>query len=246
MTQNMNLPVSRPKETEFPRIEDWGLIPYGEALERQKSYVKDIFCGQRRETLVFCHHPSVVTLGRGTREGDVFSWTGEKFEVNRGGRATYHGPGQLVMYPIIDLGGQSPSFIKKKIKNKDLHDYMRFLEQSLILTLRDYGVQAQGHSPQKQVEGKEPALATGVWVGHQKLASIGIGVKKWITHHGMAVNLFKDREAFQGIKPCGFDSDTMICLEEMTSQRVKRRVLQKELTSHFIFLVYTDRKSHQE
>ncbi len=213
------------------------MIPYNEALKKQKLYVEEVLCGQRGETLVFCHHPPVVTLGRGTKKGDVFSWEGEKFEVNRGGRATYHGPGQLIMYPIIDLSGESSSFMKKKIKNKDLHGYMRCLEKSLISTLHDYGVKAQGYAIQKQREDKGQT-ATGVWIDSKKLASIGIAAKKWITHHGMAINLFRDKEAFQGIKPCGFHTNKMIFLEELTKQRIKRRVFQKELISNFIFLVY--------
>ena len=229
------------KKVKFPKIEDWGLIPYKKALEKQKLYMEEVFHGHRQETLIFCHHPPVVTLGRGTKKEDVFSWQGEKFKINRGGRATYHGPGQLIMYPIIDLNGQSPSFINKKIRKRDLHEYMRFLEKSLILTLRNYGVKAQGYSLQEQQnENYKQFRATGVWVNSKKLASIGIGAKKWITHHGIAINLFKDKEAFQGIKPCGFDSDKMIFLEELTKQRIKRKVLQKELTSNFIFLVYAD------
>lgn len=222
----------------FPVVEDWGLISYTEAFEKQKQYVEEIIRGDRQETIVFCQHPPVVTLGRGTRDGDVFSWQGETVDVNRGGRATYHGPSQIVMYPIIDLGGETPNYIKKQVKSRDLHDYMRLLEEAAISTIRDYEVEAQGHSLQKQVGEDEEAEATGVWVNNQKLASIGIAVKKWVTYHGIAINLFRDEEAFQGINPCGFTTNTMACLQELTAKRVKRENFQKELTSNFIFSIY--------
>lgn len=230
--------LSKRKEIKLPKIEDWGLIHYNEAFEKQQLYVEEIIAGERDETIVFCHHPAVVTLGRGTKEGDVFSWQGETVEVNRGGRATYHGPNQVVMYPLVDLAGTTPSYINKKIKPKDLHDYMRVLEESAIMTIRDYEVEAQGHVMQKQVGEDEEAEATGVWVKNQKIASIGIAVKKWVTSHGIAINLLKDEEAFQGINPCGFTTKTMVSLKELTNKRLIRETFQKELASNFMFSMY--------
>ncbi len=224
-------------QTKFPEVEDWGLISYTEAFEKQKQYVDEVIRGDRGETLVFCHHPAVVTLGRGTREGDVFSWQGETVEVNRGGRATYHGPNQVVMYPIVDLGGNTPNYIVKK--EKSLHGFMRILEDAAIQTLREYEVDAQGHTLQQQVGEEVATEATGVWVGNHKLASIGIAVRKWVTYHGIAINLFKDESAFQGINPCGFTTQTMACLQDLTPKRVKREPFQKELASNFIFSLYS-------
>lgn len=229
---------SKKREVKLPDVEDWGLISYDEAFAKQKLYVEEVLNGTRRETIVFCHHPPVVTLGRGTREGDVFAWRGDTVEVNRGGRATFHGPNQVVMYPIIDLGGVSPSYIPKKVADKDLHDYMRRLEESAILTIRDYEVEAEGHTKQQGVGDTEESEATGVWVGDRKLASIGIAVKKWITHHGIAINILKDETAFQGINPCGFRTNQMVSLQELTPKRIKRDAFQKELASNFIFAVY--------
>ncbi len=223
--------------TKFPDVEDWGLISYQEAFEKQKQYVEEVIAGERGETIVFCHHPPVVTLGRGTREGDVFSWKGETVEVNRGGRATYHGPNQVVMYPIVDLGGNTPNYIPKK--EKSLHGYMRILEEAAIQTIREYEVEAHGHSVQQQVGEDKACEATGVWVGNQKLASIGIAVRRWVTHHGIAINLFKDDQAFQGINPCGFTTKTMTCLQELSAKRVKREAFQKELASNLIFSLYS-------
>jgi len=223
---------------DLPPIEDWGLISYIEAFEKQKTYVDEIISGHRPETLIFCHHPPVVTLGRGTQAGDLFAWTGETVDVNRGGRATYHGPSQVVMYPMIDLGAETPSYVKKKVKNKDLHDYMRLLEESAIATLRDYDIDAQGHTLQKPIGESKESEATGVWVNNRKIASIGIAVKKWVIYHGIAINLFKDEQAFQGINPCGFKSETMTCLQNQTTKRVKRESFQKELASNFFFSIY--------
>ncbi len=224
-------------QTKFPEVEDWGLIPYQEAFEKQKQYVDQLIQGERSETLVFCHHPPVVTLGRGTRDGDVFAWQGETVEVNRGGRATYHGPNQVVMYPIVDLAGNTPNYIPKK--EKSLHGFMRILEEAAIQTIREYEVEAEGHTIQQQVGEDEASEATGVWVGNQKLASIGIAVRKWVTHHGIAINLFKDVEAFQGINPCGFTTKTMTCVQELSAKRIKREAFQKELASNFIFSLYS-------
>lgn len=224
-------------QTKFPEVEDWGLISYTEAFEKQKVYVEELLNGERGETIVFCHHPPVVTLGRGTKDGDVFSWKGETVEVNRGGRATYHGPNQVVMYPIVDLGGNTPNYIPKK--EKSLHGYMRILEEATIQTIKEYEVAAEGHTLQQQVGEDEAAEATGVWVGNQKLASIGIAVKKWVTYHGIAINILKDDEAFQGINPCGFTTKTMTSLQELSPKRVKRDPFQKELASNFIFGLYS-------
>jgi lipoyl(octanoyl) transferase len=218
-------------------VENWGLIGYQEAFAKQQQYVDEILTGERGETLVFCHHPPVVTLGRGTREDDVFAWTGETVQVNRGGRATYHGPNQVVFYPLIDLGGNTGAFIAKAVRS--LHAYMRLLEDTVILTLKNYGVEAQGHSLQIPVGELEPSEATGVWIGSQKIASIGIASKKWVTSHGVAVNLFKDEQAFQGIHPCGFQSQTMTSLQDHFSKRIKREAFEKEMLSHFLYLMYS-------
>ena len=176
--------------------EDWGLISYTEALRRQEDLVTRVFEKRSPETIVFCSHPPVVTLGRGTKPGDVSSWDGEIVEVSRGGRATYHGPNQLVIYPIINLSRF----------NRDLHLYLRKFEEVLSTVLQNLGVEASGRGP----EGD----ATGVWVGDRKIASIGIAVRKWISYHGAALNLYKDEKAFRGINPCGFSTNTMISLDQ--------------------------------
>jgi lipoyl(octanoyl) transferase len=211
-------------------IEDWGLIPYREALAKQEKYVQEVINGERPETLVFCTHPPTVTLGRGTQPGDVFGWEGETVEVNRGGRATYHGPSQLIMYPIISIDSGNANYSKKKIKARDLHAYLRVLEQSVVVLLKEFALVSEGRSYQTQVGKEAPEEATGVWVADKKLASIGVAVRKWVTSHGVALNLTADEVAFQGMHPCGFESSQMTNLERLTGT-VHSRALVKTLWS---------------
>jgi lipoyl(octanoyl) transferase len=216
-------------------IQDWGLIDYPEALKRQMDHVALVHQELARETLVFCSHPPVVTLGRGTRPGDVDGWQGATVEVNRGGRATYHGPNQIVVYPIVDLNHRS----------RDLHRYLRGLEGAVVAALAEFGIQATGRSLQVQdgggdsgsgsgeeAAGSEPVEATGVWIGSRKIASIGIGVRKWVTFHGLALNVDHDPKAFQGLKPCGFTPETMITMEEVIGARPDRGRVRQALQKH--------------
>lgn len=178
---------------------DWGLIGFEEALNKQLELVHLISEGDEEEQVIYCSHPPVVTLGRGTKEGDLMGWQGDIVEVQRGGRATYHGPSQLVAYPILDLSK----------RNRDLHKFIRNIEHAVIDTLKGYEVEA-GVS-----EGN-----TGVWIGDKKIASIGIAVKKWVSYHGVAINLDFDPKAFRGLKPCGFTTETMVSLEELTGKKI--------------------------
>ena len=188
-------------------LENWGLVPYKLAFERQVQYVQDIQKGLRPQTLIFCSHPSIVTLGRGTKDGDLFAWAGETLEVNRGGRATYHGPSQVVMYPLINLDQN----FNGSLKHRDIHGWIRLLENTVVETLQEYGIASQGNVEQVPL-GEESQDATGVWVGSQKIASVGIAVQKWITSHGVAINIYDDPKAFVGIHPCGFQSHRMVSL----------------------------------
>lgn len=201
-------------------VSDWGLIGYSEALAKQVELVDAVGSGRTNETLVFCTHPPVVTLGRGTKPGDLFGWQGETVEVNRGGRATYHGPSQLVVYPILNLDR----------RGRDLHRYMRLLEDAIVAALAEFGITASGRA--SQVDDQGAAVdATGVWIGTRKLASIGIGVRKWISFHGLALNVADDPQAFVGMKPCGFSTGTMISMEEVLGAPVDRARVQSALQS---------------
>jgi lipoate-protein ligase B len=199
-------------------IQDWGLIDYSAALQRQMDLAGLVHQELARETLVFCSHPPVVTLGRGTLEGDVCGWTGETLKINRGGRATYHGPSQIVVYPILDLN----------LRGRDVHRFMRLLEEAVVQTLADFGVAASGKVIDSQSEASAPS-ATGVWCGSRKIASIGIGVRNWVSLHGLALNVEYDPKAFQGLKPCGFAAETMISLEEILAHRPDREAVNATL-----------------
>lgn len=191
-------------------FEDWGLIDYEQALKKQLEYVEKVGTDENHPGfLIFCTHPPVVTLGRQSTPEDVFAWKGPIIEISRGGKATYHGPSQVVVYPILNLKnprqGRGP---------QEIRGYLRALEQAIVNTLKTYGVESIGRTPQK-IPGQTSATdETGVWVGDRKIASLGIAVKKWVTYHGAAINLTYDPEAFVGMNPCGFRASTMLSLEQ--------------------------------
>jgi lipoyl(octanoyl) transferase len=200
-------------------VEQWGEVSYREALGRQEEYVDQVSRELRREALVFCSHPPVVTLGRGTKPGDVFGWTGETFEVSRGGRATYHGPSQTVVYPILDLNS----------RGRDLHKYMRLMEESILEVLSSFDIEAVANAMQTEDGSIETAPATGVWINSKKIASIGIAVRRWISFHGLALNIDYDPHAFEGMKPCGFAPGSVISMEEVLGRKLSRGAVESRL-----------------
>lgn len=208
---------------------DWGLIDYEEALAKQLELVEKVASQNLRGILVFCTHPAVVTLGRATQPGDVFAWPGPIKEISRGGRATYHGPSQLVVYPILNLNHSTT-----QLPAKDIGAYLRSFEQGIVSTLAEFGVEAQGRSLQKKSEEQPPEDETGVWVGRKKVASLGIAVKKWVSYHGAAINLSEDPEAFVGMNPCGFSPNVMTSLEALTKTPVDFRRFQSSLERNLI------------
>lgn len=167
-----------------------GRVPYAEGLDLQAALVAQRRSGEIGDTLLLLEHPHVLTLGTGSHAEHVLVGAEERaalgielYESGRGGDVTYHGPGQLVGYPILDL----------KPDRCDLHRYLRDLEASLILALGDLGLTAERR------EG-----LTGVWVGERKLAAIGVRVSSgWITSHGFALNVSTDLSFFDAIVPCG-------------------------------------------
>lgn len=193
---------------------DWSIIEYRQATERQLELVAQVADGGI-DTIVFCTHPPVVTLGRGVKEGDVTGWSGELIESSRGGRATYHGPNQVVVYPIINLNSAG----RKHLPPRDLHAYFKGLGQAAVEALKHFAIDAEVrlNSPTPET----PSF-TGVWVGERKVASIGVAVKKWVTYHGIAINLERDPQAFQGIRPCGFNRETMVSVEELIGRSPDR------------------------
>lgn len=194
---------------------NWGEIPYQNCEEKQLHILSEIAHNQKNDTIIFCTHPAVVTLGRATKDNDLTGWRGETYHVQRGGRATYHGPDQLVVYFLMNL--EKPSFSKK---TKDVVGLLRFIESSTISLLNSYSLDARG----KTIEGNGLDLNdTGVWVGPRKIASVGIAVRKWISFHGIALNLDQSAEAFQGIQPCGFQTSVMTSLEKELGRKVSRQ-----------------------
>jgi lipoate-protein ligase B len=173
-----------------------GLVPYGEALSRQRALAEDRIAGRlTSDVLLLLEHPPVITLGRGTRETslpiapDALRRRGiDVFEIERGGDVTYHGPGQLVGYPIFDLAAH----------RQDLHWFLRQIEAALFAALARFGI------PGERREGY-----TGVWTGERKIASIGIHVRQWVTWHGFALNVTDDLSAFDLIVPCGIPGVVM-------------------------------------
>jgi lipoate-protein ligase B len=177
-------------------VTDLGSRNYEEVLELQRSLCRQRMAGERGEdVLLLVEHEPVVTLGRGTRSGSVrltpqgLSAQGVALvEVERGGDATFHGPGQLVGYPVLDL----------REHREDLHWYLRQLEGALITALAELGVPAE----------RNPGL-TGVWTRGRKIASIGVHVKQWVTFHGFALNVTTDLRGFDLIVPCGINGVVM-------------------------------------
>lgn len=205
-------------------VENWGLVPYEEANRRQLLAVDEVAEGAS-ERLIVCSHPPVVTLGRATPKEDVAGWNGDTFESSRGGRATYHGPNQIVIYPILDLRRSHPG-----IPERDIHAYLRALERATVAALRECGLRGC-EARTAEVGG---VSLTGVWTGTKKIASIGIAVRKWVTYHGVAINIFHDPHAFKGIQPCGFAPDVMTSLEARLRRPVDGESVREIFTQRFL------------
>lgn len=211
------------------RIEDWGLIEYEQAQRLQLEKLEEVARGDSDDILVLCTHPPVVTLGRGSSPEDMIGWAGPTIEVSRGGRATYHGPNQVVIYPIIDLRKET----RGHLRTRDVNAYLRALESAVVKGLEALGVRAEARTvPMKNADGSELSV-TGVWVGARKIASIGIAVRKWITYHGVALNVTADPQAFRGIRPCGFNASVMTSLEESAGP-VNLETVKAALTKSFL------------
>ncbi len=190
-----------------PVFIDLGLIDYQSALNEQLKCVDHLMTEPEHPGyILFCSHPAIVTLGRQTEPQDIIGWKGATLEVSRGGRATYHGPSQAVIYPILN--------IRQARKNRgpqEVRGFIRDLEKCVVEVLNEYGIQSRGKTSS---DDKTELSDTGVWILDRKIASLGIAVKKWITYHGVAVNILNDPTAFIGINPCGYKSSVMTSLEK--------------------------------
>ncbi len=198
-------------------ILDWGCLPYGEAFERQLALVEDRIAGLSSDRLVLVEHPHVITIGRSGGLKDLHvSKEGlhrrgvELYQVDRGGMATFHGPGQLVAYPII------------KLQQKDLHQYLHTLLQTVAAVLRNYGLKPE------LKEGRP-----GIWVGSSKIASVGIAVRKWVAYHGIALNVNADLKAFHWIVPCGHPGETIASMEQELGKSIDLEEVKQYFTKEF-------------
>ena len=202
---------------------DLGRRDFAEVWDLQRQLVDGRIRDQIPDALVLVEHPPVVTLGR-HRQPEAFTAAASErdvpvYEIERGGQATYHGPGQLVGYPILKLEGE----------RRDLHRYLRDLEAVLIDALGDFGVATQ------RSDG-----ATGVWTAHHppgKLASIGIAVRRWVTYHGFALNVATDLRDFEIISPCGFKPEVMTSMTRELDRTVAldevKLTIRARVESHF-------------
>jgi len=198
-----------------------GRVPYADALALQRSLVDERRAGCIPDTLLLVEHPHVLTLGvRGDggrshilATADALASRGiEVHETGRGGDITYHGPGQIVGYPIIDLNPD----------RRDVHRYVRDLETVLIRTAADYGIDAG------RIEG-----LTGVWVGDEKLAAIGVRIARWITSHGFALNVTTNLDHFALIVPCGIADRGVTSLSRLLGGTVDLADVEFRVIEHF-------------
>jgi lipoyl(octanoyl) transferase len=171
------------------QVVDFGRLGYQAAWDRQLEIHSEVLAGAD-DTLIFVEHDAVLTLGANFHEQNLLldqeGYAAKGIDVvrtDRGGDVTYHGPGQLVIYPIFDI----------KKHGQDLHKWMRDLEETMILTCQEFGVEA----------GRMADVNTGAWVGDRKIAAIGVKVKKWVNLHGIAINCNNDLRVFNLIVPCG-------------------------------------------
>lgn len=171
-----------------------GRVPYEAAWELQKQLVERRAAGEIPDVLLLLEHDPVVTIGRSARGERAVLPGVPVFEVERGGDLTYHGPGQLVGYPIVALVEE----------RRDLHRFLRDLEEALLRTLRRF-----------EIAGERRPGWTGVWCGERKVASIGVAVRRWVTYHGFALNVSTDLSAFQALRPCGLPGEVMTSMERI-------------------------------
>jgi len=184
-----------------------GIVPYDDGLLIQERAVEGLRSGKSPEQLLLLEHPHVFTLGRGADSSNILadrkeleSNSVEVYETGRGGDVTYHGPGQLVGYPIVDL----------KPDRCDVHRYVRDIEEVLIRTIAEFGVTGA------RIKG-----LTGVWVGNEKIGAIGVRIARWITSHGFALNVNTDLRYFNMIVPCGIADKGVTSLARLAGQQIE-------------------------
>jgi lipoyl(octanoyl) transferase len=201
-------------------VANLGVMPYAPALELQRDVARRVIEGDiPQDVLLLVEHHPVVTLGRGSKTANLLaspeflrSRGVDLFEVERGGDVTFHGPGQLVGYPIIDL----------KRHRQDLHWYLRQVEESLIRALATFGIAAERSAGQ-----------TGVWTNGRKIASIGVHAREWVTWHGFALNVSTDLSYFELMVPCGISGVTMTSINRERAEPVSSHQAAEAVVNSF-------------
>ena len=201
------------------QVEQFGVTGYGTGLALQRERISQRKAGTIPDTLILLEHSHVYTLGRNARRENVLvseqflrSRGAEVFETDRGGDVTYHGPGQLVGYPILDLAQH----------RRDIAWFMRSLEEVFIRVAADYGFEAG------RVAG-----ATGVWVGDEKLVAMGVHISRWVTSHGFAFNVNTDLRYFDWIVPCGLRNKGVTSIERLSGRPADMNVARERVIDHF-------------
>jgi len=198
---------------------DLGLRRYREVELLQEEIVEKVMQGILPEHIIFVEHPSVITLGKSTKEETVFIEDPERikergieiYRIKRGGSATLHEPGQLVVYPIL------------RLEDRDVHRYVRNLEETVIKLLETYNIR-----------GVRRLKYTGVWLDERrKICSIGVAVKKWVTYHGLALNVNNKLEDFKLFYPCGLEDVEMVSMEKVLGARIDMNELKRRFISIF-------------
>jgi lipoyl(octanoyl) transferase len=220
-------------------VYDFGISQYRPVWDLQKRAQQLLIRKKRGELssqedlndlLFFVEHPHVYTLGKSGDSANLLrtlselsDLDAEYIEIDRGGDITYHGPGQIVGYPILDLDQHFT----------DIHKYLRYLEEIVIRTCADFGIKAG------RIEG-----LTGVWVGDKKICAMGIRCSRWVTMHGFALNVNTDLSYFQNIVPCGISDKEVTSLSECTGKQIEENVVKKKLLNHFADLFDVEIKKH--
>lgn len=200
-------------------VRQLGQIEYREAYELQKELLEKRVNGQIADTLLLLEHPPTITVGKAGKLENVLASQTELASAgvsliltDRGGDVTYHGPGQIVGYPILDL----------RERNRDVHRYVHHLEEMLIRTLADYSIKSE----------RDPSHA-GVWVNDEEIAALGLRIHKWITMHGFALNVNTDLNHFSLINPCGFTNKTATSMARLLGYQLSTGEVTRRLLSYF-------------
>jgi lipoate-protein ligase B len=200
------------------RVYRLGLVEYGDAFRLQKTLCQRRLDGEIPDVLLLVEHPATITIGKSGKLENILA-TREELDrrgvsvyfTDRGGDVTYHGPGQLVVYPIVDL----------RQRERDVHAYVRDLEECVIRTLRRFGIEGGRNSH------------AGVWVGGRQIAAIGIAIRRWITMHGISVNVMPRLDSFDLINPCGLPRVLVTSIRELAERDVSAREIADIVVAEF-------------